>query len=542
MRVVVLALLGLSLAGNASAQTFTLALLKPAAVGAAGTGLDADSYYFHAYPAMPYIRRAVVEGGTWPYTFALSNAPAGMTVENAGAGETCGIAQSGLTPVSCGLITWANPDTTATNVELCVTDAVAAESCQTWTVTVGTSGWIFADDTTDASGTGTIADPYDTVADLHASSGANSRCVLRAGTYTLAGISVTNADNINGEERIEWTQPNRCVTFLAYPGEAVTLDFEYAGDGCGSLTSPTYDCGQSVPRIRLTGDSITLDGFTVTNCMTQCFQFEARTSRFGVTVHDMTFDGTGPGINGGNSGFLMWVSTAGSPSYWDSVTDSSFDNITHGSSNTALKLYGIRNSVIERNYFGAMNAITGNDEAILAIKGDALVDMTVRGNDFADTHATSIGGNMASTPAFTAEISYNRVRGSGTGPGEGALTLGVAEVTPLGAVAIFRNTFVGQVVVDNLGTGEGPYAFDTNVIVNAGGTGGSCPQRVTCGAVTDYGLIDVDASNLQGAAGDAIVDAAGALTGSYRTTYLGTRGYELQAIGTLWRLRVTGEQ
>lgn len=49
--------------------------------------------------------------------------------------------------------------------------------------------------------------------------------------------------------------------------------------------------------------------------------------------------------------------------------------------------------------------------------------------------------------------------------------------------------------------------------------------RATCTSITDSSRIDANGDNLTGSSG--LVDANGFLTGTNRTNYLGTRGFEL---------------
>ncbi|MCE9638039.1 MAG: IPT/TIG domain-containing protein, partial [Planctomycetes bacterium] len=67
--------------------------IKPSGAG----GLDAQNRIFRAYPGIPYVIRAAVMGGSFPYTFSLSNVPAGMTVD-----------------ARTGEVSWPNPTADAT--------------------------------------------------------------------------------------------------------------------------------------------------------------------------------------------------------------------------------------------------------------------------------------------------------------------------------------------------------------------------------------------------------------------------------------------
>lgn len=557
-------------ASSALAQSFSLQMIRPAAIGAAGTGLDDDDTWYWAAPGVPYVRQAGVRGLGWPLTFSLVNAPSGMTVKNAGLNETCGRPENGITHVRCGEVTWPNPTADATNIQLCATNTLSVQVCKTWSITVTTSGWIYADASggspapvNGGSGTGAIGTPYQTLEDLYDASGANSRCVFRGSnnpasprTYTINAnlrAVAANQNDVNGEERIVWNQIARCVTWMVYPGEYAKVDVQYNGLGCGSLTSPTYGCGDSRPRIRLEGAAVTLlgsistgGGFTMANCMTQCFHFADRSSQHGVTVVGMSFDTFGPGLDGGNSAALMWASTLEVPSYWDFVAETSFENGIGGSSNCHMKVYGVKEALFDNNTYGSMSGQTGDDEAVLALKGDRLEQVIVRANWFKNTHNSGIGGNNTSvTNPMTAEYSYNLIESAGNSiSGEGPVTIGSRLTVPaLGRIDVFRNTIRGVVVLDNIDAGEGPVNFTQNVIVNGGGTPGSagCAARLSCASgVTSTSPITLT-NMLQGANDGTIIDSNGYLTSTFRASDgPGTatpKGFEQYGVSSLIRMK-----
>jgi hypothetical protein len=86
-------------------------------------------------------------------------------------------------------------------------------------------------------------------------------------------------------------------------------------------------------------------------------------------------------------------------------------------------------------------------------------------------------------------------------------------------IFLYRNTFVGDVLVANASAANGPFHFIHNVIVNpAAGISaynGAWPPGVV-----------IDTDNLKGLPSDGITDANGNLAGSY-VSFLGTRGYQV---------------
>ena len=98
----VFSLFALTLWGYGNNQTLSILNIKPAGTGT--PALSANARIFRAYPGIEYNIRAGVVGGQYPYTFSLSNAPAGMTVSNK------------------GVVSWANPASSASNITLRATD------------------------------------------------------------------------------------------------------------------------------------------------------------------------------------------------------------------------------------------------------------------------------------------------------------------------------------------------------------------------------------------------------------------------------------
>lgn len=495
-------------------QTFQIA--RPVAVGTAGTGLDADNRIYRAYSGLTYTIHADAVGGSWPYTYSLSNAPAGMTIE-AGPCTTIG------TSCTAGTITWTNPTSTASNIVVRITDKDGDWVEGTWSITVSTTigadGFCFLNATSgnDTTGSGSLAAPYQTIAKAHASCGARSIIYFRAGTYTIDPSIEDGTNPGDCDRRVLWPETSRGVIWLAYPGETPIIDFESVSD--------------AQPCFQMQGENIWIDGLELQNVGSIAFKFNIRTSGFGAVVrnvnaHDLLFGGDGK-----NSSFFLWTRCDDCPTWFDTVQNSTFDNI--GSGACALKLYGIREGLFETSAYS--DSIDG--EAVIAIKG-TVPRYTVRANSFASTVLTSIGGNMDTASPCTGtcattggEIYHNLILGTGTTTNQGGITLTAAKVSAPATTWVYRNTVIGKVLFANGVTGDGPYNYNDNVIVNAGGTGGSCPGRLTCESVTDYTVTVYDADNVDGANDGTIANATtGALVGASRTTYLGVAGFELATV------------
>lgn len=498
----------------ASAQDhYPLEITSPLPVGAVPNGLDADNRVYWAYPGLEYRIRTACIGGDYPYTYSLSGQPAGMEIV-AGPATTSGPSNT------AGTITWTPASESDDDVSITVrcTDRDGDFTESTWGIDVVASRFKFIDAVNGSNANaGTLASPWQTLSKAYDSSGANSICYFRTGTYTPAGITVTNADDANGEERVEWRDDSRCTVWIAYPGDSPVLDFEYTGTGF------PYNTGDSVPRFRMSGETTWVEGLDVTRCMTMCFQL-SRSARRGVMVYRNTIHDTGPGADiGGNHSQIMWVQLYGSggvpdtQGWGDVVQNNTFSNT---STQTTLKGYSWLKALV------ADNSVTNSPgiEAI-ALKSD-ISQFTVRGNLLTDA---AIGGNLNDTEDATfGEIAFNRVIWTTTG-----FHVGDSKVNTIGAFYVYRNTFVSPIAILNVATADGPYTYGTNVIVNSGGSGSPAvctALRATCTSIADATRIVDSGTNLVGAAADSIVDANGNLVGSYRTTYLGTRGYELSDV------------
>jgi hypothetical protein len=500
------------------ASQYPLEILYPKAVAAAPSGLDANNRCFFAYTGLTYTIRAAAMGGSYPYTWSLSNAPAGMSINS-----------------STGVITWTNPTATASNIQVTCSDSASGTASETWSITVGTSGWYFVDavngnahSTNGGTGTGTAANPWLTLDDVYDGSTANSRVYFRAGTYTVANIpTFSNSGGAGtpyelGEEYIDWRDTSRATNWIAYPGDAQpVIDYGYIGTGF------PYNTGDSKPRVLLQSNATALIGLKFINSMTMAFQF-ARTNRRGVYVWDCDFVNTGPGINGGNSAFLMWKAlygsgptyTPGTQAYGDVVIGCLFndcDGVATTGGNSVWKMYSMLRPLF---YDNDISDTTENVEAC-AYKAD-ISQFTIRKNQFSNIGETAISGNMdthlendGGGEETFGDICYNYVADAVLS----GLDIGNAKVsTPIGRVDVYRNTFVCPIRIENLVTADGPYVLSKNAIQNADGAQSPWPH-IQDTSITDSSRVTLD-DNTAGASG--IVDGSGNLID---TSKLGTHGH-----------------
>lgn len=514
------------------AQTYdTLTMVRPVATGSAGTGLHANNRIYRAHPGIQYEIHADAIGGNWPYTYALSGEPTGMTIS---AGPCTDIGPTGCT---AGTITWTNPQTTCSTctagvtapITVTVTDKNGTQVSGTWSITVTTTGFYFINaDSGNNANAGTLAAPWQTLDKARTTAGANSIVIFRGATaaYTLGSPA---SDHGCQGDRYRFFQATEPTIFIGYPGETAVIDFQSTG-------------GASVPCIFMQSDNIWIDNLEIKNIGSIGFDF-APSNRYGPVVRKLNAHDLKDGENGQNSSFIRTVSNYNSPSYHYTVQNSYFDrvqgdgNVEDGDGGSALddgcglKVYSSRDALFEHNHFSG----SAFNEAMMALKSE-VPKYTVRGNIGASDVTTFIGGNMDKNIGISTQgdIYHNLCLGSGGGAssGRGCLTIGWSLPThPILQTQVWRNTFIGEVVIANLQTQDGPYYFNDNVILNSVAASGSCPANYRCDTVTDYSRLVDNADNLKGANDGSIANATTGIL--INRALVGTVGFELGSSGGL---------
>jgi hypothetical protein len=482
--------------GSYQPGNYPLELVLPRAAGTrastatvAGTAtpsIGANHRIFKAYPGLEYNIRAVVIGGAYPYTFALSGGVSWLSID-----ENTGVI-SGTAP--------SVPNGTTYTPTITVTDASGAQSASSpWTITVTTVGFKFvggsgASDSND----GTLSLPWATFSRMKTASSAGDITYFRTGTYTtnitpdaLAGKSAEFVP-IGNWCRIDINGSQRSVQWLAYPGESPIIDGGYVE----SVTQGNL--------VRVTGSSSTpiyIDGIEFQNYYhigLQC----------GVSGHYEVFrrlnmHGVAQAINGGNSSCIDSLSNAtGPPRFYVAYQDCNFHDSTPG----GIKIYWQYKSLIEDCLFvdcgGNSNAFTGRTVDFgsggpdhKAVCGRFEVRTSVFSNRptlaqvadgsvmFGASHDAGFGGNMNTGTAFdntpaSGEVRFNKFGNSTRSD------LRVVDMNNFGStgnadeIYIYRNTGIGRWHVQNSGVANtGPFRFYRNVIIND--VGASAPDRIT---------------------------------------------------------------
>ena len=507
---------GLTVSGGGAVipAVYPLELIQPRASGTApGSGSDMPSNptmpsghrIFSAYPGMPYNIRASVMGGSYPFTFSLSDAPTGMTID-----------------ARTGEINWPNPTGTTVTPTITVTDAEGTVESSSWTITITTSGFRFADISAGSNGSGTISSPHNSLYNAVSASSVSDIIVLRSGNYTLAGFTTTSVGQAWERVELGSALSNR---WIAYPGESVTINHGYVAgvtNGAmiriqGSNTYPAY-----------------FDGIHHTEARNILLQALSEGLHY-QTFRRLELSYIRNGTDGDNPGGIMTVTdnSGTNPGYWTTIQDINGHDLVGGGT---LKIYARFKLLMED--VGNIDCEYGPDVAKARISRWEVRGATITGTSLMTPNA-GIYGSM-NLPAYTGypqkgEIRFCKVLISGADADTFACHLNEFGVS--NQIDVYRCTFVGaKVGAVQLNTYEdGPFRFYNNVIVSdeSGdkitrwtgqyGGDGSAATNVIVGTAVGTGRLD----NLIGVAADGIVDANGLLQGSYRASYLGTHGHEV---------------
>lgn len=461
---------------TARAAIQALEIIQPRA------GLDTTNRYYKAYPGLEYQVPIAAIGGRYPNTYALTSGPSGMSINSA-----------------TGILTWPNPTTSGSphSVTVQVTDTLGATASVTWPITVTTSGFIFVQAGAADGGTGTFASPFNDIGDWYISKSNSAYSgqfiYYRAGAYATAAAPI--------EDGWRLAMPGHKPTvWLAYPGESPMINV------AGSHISP-------YPSV----SNWYMEGLTIRNMDTD-FGVRIDSGGNNMVFYRNTFDDMPVGAGGGgtNASGVM-ISNGGSKSNYIAFVDNTFSDFVGGTAYGILGYYADK-VLVERNMF---TNITASDSKGVGPKMNNSY-WFIRDNRMSVPNGQAIWVDTYPTTG-NVEASYNLARG------DMALWVG-QEIGGWGSFESYRNTYDGTVELSNFTVG--PASFNSDVIVNSSGSanhidysGGMTPSVTTV---------------LSGTTATGILDANGNLQGSYRTTYLGTRGYERGASDTAPPVPPTG--
>jgi hypothetical protein len=416
------------------ASYLPLELLSPIASGTGSPAMASTHRIYKAYPGLVYNIRCAVIGGSYPYTFALTNPGSGMTID-----------------ADTGEINWPNPQSNCTPT-VTVTDSANDTVQGTWTIAVTTSGFKFIDVVNGTSGgSGAIGSPIRTLANVKDGAGSvvyGDILYFRAGTYTLDGANI-NPGYLNLGFNDNPNLAGRPMTWIAYPGETPVIDLKYGDTVIDYVGQPHTDA----PYIRMNG-VVYWDGITLTRNYAIALKIDNAGNR-GITIRRCSFPVGGPGGTGGlNAAFVdtSGDTTTGVTGYGTVVQDCDF----HDSGHVALKWYGWRKGLCEDNTF---------DGCVAGIATKAHnPDCVIRHNTYTNSSGAFVQGNLNSVNGVetSGEICYNFVNSGTTGY---ALNLGDSSIGDVGRFEVYRNSLIGRVYT-KMRAQDGPWNFQFNAVQN----------------------------------------------------------------------------
>jgi len=473
--------------GNFESAKLTMTMLLPS------SGMSSYSRYLQAYPGLAYRVPVAVLGGAWPYLYELTTAPSGMAI-----GSVYGDS-------NYGVITWDSPTAGTHSVAVRVTDQENTTVTYSWTLTVTTSNTIFVDATAGDGGSGTIASPFNTIEDFwgsdrNSATYAGYHVYFKNGTYyTDDGWDSVWYPGSDGSNiySIAW-RGSKPLVLLAYPGHSPVIDTSAATFWA---TDPTYSVDLFVHGITFRGICTNADS--------------GQTGR-GVQYWHLTgadracfFENTFEQVN---------TAQPSNPShlFLDSNDDvaivgNTFDGLLGPGGMFALETYRmdrvlVANNVITDSGDGTTAFYLKNTNNTFSIRGN--VGLTGNAARFVriDTYGTGTGG---------IEICWNNWKTTGEGPGSGQETAALA-----GPVWDYRNTYqMDYSLMRN--TSGGNWYVIRNVIVHDG--------TQTQGYGLSSSSITITRTDLAAATSGLVDSATGLLTGTDRTTYLGSHGHEVSS-------------
>ena len=460
------------------AANYSLDIIQPR------PNLDVKNRFYKAYPGFEYNVRLGVIGGAYPYSFALTTFPQGMTIDKRGE------------------ITWPNPSESGTPypVTATVTDSENVTKSVSWTITVTKTGFLFVDAINGKSvangGTGTIDNPFrsmkdwyggDVIAAKTANTYAGDFIYWRQGTYAM------DAFKEDSGLRTAFVSNNKPQVWLAYPGENPIIDL--AGG---------YIC------IYGGGSNTYFDGLE--------FNLNANARGMGIqidsNVNNVTFrrnilhNLNGASTTGGNNS-LIFISKGSTPGKDWVIQDNDMHDVHTG---YGVLGYLVSNVLVENNviYDIAGHPIGPKESTTMWF---------IRANHLYNNSMDSISvqySNGSGVNSGDIEISYNLVEAGG-----GQVTIDSNMTSVGGPMYMYRNTFLDKVTQNEVTSTNGPFYWTDNVIVNES----SSADKITRNTIVDPTHLIIS-NNLVGSAADNIVDSQGYLTSNY-SSYVGSRGFEI---------------
>jgi hypothetical protein len=460
------------------AGNYPLEILQPEA------GLDTTNRFYKAYPGLEYNVRMGVIGGKYPFTYALTTAPSGMSIDS-----------------FTGEITWPAPSESGTpyDVTAIVTDTENTTETISWTVSVTTAGFYFVDavnGTTRAQGsTGTINDPWKLTDDVFRGAPLGSMVYWRAGNYYMD----TDIDD-NGDDgmRVVIYSNQHSGVWMGYPGD----------------TKPIFN--QDVAHFWFyLGGALYLDGFHFkSDGNARAMGINISSAKNNVVIRRNKFSGITGGTTGGNNA-LVFFRAQGTGTRM-AIQDNEFGGVDKGYGILNYRTTGV---LVENNYFHDIGAVAGNANSHALGMKVRSNRWDVRSNLFRNNGGFSIweyykyeGLDLSGNN----EHSYNVIEAGGGRLGINTRHDGIGD-----PVYVHRNTILDEASQGRVEVTNGPFYWYNNVIVNDSVD----PGHISLNNISAPERLIIE-NNLAGTTADGIADAQGNLTAAY-AEYIGNRGHQL---------------
>ena len=468
----------------------------------------ARQQYAYADGVFQYRIPISVQGGAWPFHYELILGPAGAS-----------IAQADFNPAdpynsNYGAVIWTpTSEGGPYTFQAKVTDQDGSTATVTWTATALNSQFIFIDPAAVTNGTGTKASPFNTMVGLSvavaggvASAYYGKMFTYRAGTTTFTGAET------NGNLHLKSNY--NAYIFLGYTGETCTLNFS-ASAIINDDQSDLY-----IGQIGIT--NARTDGVNIGGQINTAFIFSTQvTAENRVTLFEMPASNAAYSTNtphDSNEGVIVFDNPGTIRNYF-SYTYSTLTNCSVPYYDIYMVKYGVHEGC----------QTVGNPALFpyggFFVKSDAQY-FTIRNNY--SVHGSGYGviviyGQSQTVTNNNIEVGYNTIINLSADLNDGALmgfnngSIGL-NTTP--NLYIFRNTLVG-------GYGAyGDYAWnlieDKNIVIDDYGM--SAKYNISNPV---NGCTVTETNTLAGSSSTGILDVNYKLTGTYRTSYLGTRGAEI---------------
>jgi len=462
------------------------------------SGLTTQSRFYKAYPGLEYSVKVAAIGGEYPYQYALTMAPSGMTIDT-----------------STGFISWSKPTTSGSpySVTARVTDSKSTQQSVSWTIIVTTSGFYFLDAVNGSynlarggTGTGTISNPWKDMQDFYGGptnisiqpaakndkSYAGGYLYFRSGTYESGAMP---AEDTGGcDVRVPFVLDSKPQVWLAYPGDSPTISFKSYAMQFYSDSGNIYTDGI---HFRMNG-----------NPMARGLRFSGGSKNN--TIIRNIFDGDGMvGNSCSNNAMLMTTGGIGNPGDSERwvISHNTFTDIKGG---IGFLAYSTDKVLLEGNL---VNGQGGNHSLYAKTENS---NWHVRGNKIINSSGNGylFGGYGYSNGNINVYHNYISMNS-----GNAVYLNEQWATTTAGPFRVFRNTLVGGVEIKNVTSTNGPWYYTDNVIIN--GTGG---DKLTKTAI-DFPTNLIISGTLSATSG--LINSDGLLLDAY-SGYKGVKGWQFK--------------